>query len=144
GAVRTTLRPPCRSRPSRGFLPRRKRVPSSPTTTRATRRMETTKRRVPLTSATLSDQSEKLVAIDDEAELTVEELGRPPAHRHTVQEDLEVLHDLRDRRVDLELEGQRPVSGVHGKYGGLGCEVHPVMDVEGLEVLVADPRTVDV
>src|SRR2546423_1752291 len=76
--------------------------------------------------------------------LTVEDLGRTPAHRHTLQKDLEVLHDLGDRRVDGELEGQRPMGGVHGKYGGLCREVHTVVDVEGLQVLVPDPRAVDV
>src|ERR1700730_4966623 len=141
GAVRTTLNPPWRSRPSLGFMPVTRMVPSSPATTRNTRTTDVTNRRVAFTSPTLTDgmRSQKIRPVDDEAELAIEELRGAPAHRHALEEDLEVLHDLAHRGIYGQFQGQRPLVGVKRKDAGLGCEVHPVVDVEGLRVLVANP-----
>src|SRR5438477_12404350 len=110
GAVRTTLSPPWRSRPSLGFIPVTRMVPISPATTTNTRTRDVTNRRVAFISTTLTDgplvdgvalhcpvwtpNSQELGPVDDAADLAVEELRGPAAHRHAVEEDVAVLHAL--------------------------------------------------
>ena len=116
---------------------------------------EVQKRWVPFTAATLTDRprahgqpasppSQEILPVDHEAETAVQVLSGTAAHRHAVQEDLEVLHDLGDRGVDAQIKDEGPVVQVNGKSQRLRRIVDPVVNVEGLGNLVTDPGPMDV
>src|SRR6266508_2231195 len=95
----TTETPPTRSSPRSGRTPVTN-PPIAARTSAATRTMDAVSLAVPFISLPLQQGC----SVDGELEPAVEPLGRPAAHHHPLEEDLEILHHVADLRVDRELE----------------------------------------
>src|SRR5215211_5964324 len=103
GADRITDTPPSRSRPRTGRVP----VANSaiePRVSTPTSVSDIQSDRCFFFIRILPPRSCELGAVDQEFEPAVQHLGREAAQLHAAQEDLEVLHDLADLRVDRQLE----------------------------------------
>src|SRR5207247_2176242 len=125
GACSTTERPPSRSRPSRGRV-----LVRNPATLAPTKRATTTSEAVNPRFLIAPRALEEGRPVDGELELAVQPLGSAPTHHHSLQEDLEVLHDMADLGVDRKLQRYRSGSRVYPEKGLFGGVVHPVVDVE--------------
>src|SRR5512132_1018284 len=143
GADRITDTPPSRSRPRTGRVPVTNRA-IAPRARSPTSTSETQNDRCFFFIGVLPPRSCELGAVDQEFEPAVQHLGREAAQLHASEEDLEVLHDLADLRVDDQLEAHGLRRGVYPQERLLGGEVHAVVDVEFDLAGLADPAAVHV
>src|SRR6185295_14111327 len=129
GAERMTDTPPSRSRPSTGRVPVRNSA-TEPRASRPTRTIETQNDRCFFFIGILPPRSCELGAVDQEFEPAVQHLGREAAQLHPAEEDLEVLHDLADLRVDRQLEAHGLRRRVYPQERLFGGVIHAIVDVE--------------
>src|SRR4029450_1691096 len=122
GADRITDTPPPRPGPRTGRVPGANRAieprARSPTTT-----SETQSDRCFFLIGILPPRSCELGAVDQEFEPAIQHLGREAAQLHAPKEDLEVLHDLADLRVDRQLEAHGLRHGVYTERSVRGGEI---------------------
>src|SRR6266536_1022856 len=74
--------------------------------------------------------SEQRVTVQGNAKLAAEPFGGTAAHHHSVQEDLKILENVRDFRIDLQLERHRLLVGVDPDERVSCREVHSIVNVE--------------
>src|SRR6266516_4624803 len=139
GPDRTTETPPTRSSPRSGRTPVTN-PPMAARTSAATRTMDAVSLPVPFISLPLQQRR----SVDGELEPAVQPFGRPAAHHHPLEEDLEILHHVADLRVDRELERHGSGRRVYPEKRLFGPVVHPVVDVEVDLRRLSNPAPVDV
>ena len=84
------------------------------------------------------------LSVDLQMKAQTEEIRGFSAQDHSVQEDLEIVHDSADGGVDAQGERDGGGLGIQKNFGVLYGVVDPVVDVEGGKVVVSDTAAADI